>query len=137
MGPGPGLSPPLERLQPLLHGGAPGSAYADDEGEDGHRDRSSDDDQQRVHGLSSPGRHEYGLRELDAGEREPVREGRPQAGGRHVAEDPSFRVHAYLLELEEVLHGHDLTFHAGDLGDVSDPPDAVAEAGELHYQVQG
>jgi hypothetical protein len=42
-----------------------------------------------------------------------------------------------IFALEEVLGGDDLALHAGDLGDLGDPPLAVALAADLDDQVDG
>ena len=55
-------------------------------------------------------------------------EARPDAGRPERAQDAAVGVHAGLLEAEDVLHRHDLAFHAGDLADGVDLAGAVREA---------
>src|SRR5262249_25410350 len=55
------------------------------------------------------------------------------AGREEVPLGQALLVHPGLLETEEVVHAHDLAFHAGDLRDLHELADAAGQAGDLHH----
>ena len=76
----------------------------------------------------------------DCGQRNPGSaqlfvEAGPDAGGLESAQNLAVFRDAGLLKQEDVLHGDLLAFHAHQFGDVSDLRRAVAEAGDLHDQI--
>ena len=62
---------------------------------------------------------------------------RPHAGGTEPAGNPAFLGDAHLLEHEDVLHGDDVAFHAGDLRDRRHLARAVGQARLLHDELNG
>src|ERR1700733_5885512 len=58
--------------------------------------------------------------------------------GRHeLAEDFTFFADAATLEHEDLLHGHDVGFHAGDFSNGHDPAGSIAETADLDNEVNG
>src|SRR5512135_3637199 len=81
---------------------------------------------------------------LEQGGRQPVPRGLqpfhalgPDPGGEEIPLGDLARVHAGLLEAEEVVHADDLPLHADDLRDLDDLADAAQEAGDLDDDVDG
>src|SRR5262245_3489249 len=78
---------------------------------------------------------EHLKRQPDAGGVEPLQALGPDARAVEIALGHAHVVHAGLLVGEDVLHGHDLAFHARDLGDFDDAAGAALKPGHLHDQV--
>ena len=66
-----------------------------------------------------------------------LRESRTDAAGHEIAHDFAVFSNAAFPEDENVLHGDDVAFHAGDFGDAGDFARAVAQTADLHHDVDG
>ena len=76
-------------------------------------------------------------RQRHAGGGEPLAALRPDPGGAEPADHLAVRADAGLLEQEDLLHGDDVAFHAGDFGDGRHLARAVGHARHLDDQVDG
>ena len=74
---------------------------------------------------------------VHAGVGEPLVEAWPRAGAPIVTDDLAAQAFALDLEVEDVVEGGDIAFHAADIGDLDHPAHAVALALDLHDQVHG
>src|SRR5687767_6728657 len=62
-------------------------------------------------------------------------ESRTDTGGLKATNHLALPVYSGTLELEDLLHGDSLAFHAGDLGNRSHATGAVREPGDLDHQI--
>ena len=87
-------------------------------------------------GLNSPsGMFKHGGWELNSGNAQALGESRTDAGGHEVADDLAGFANATFAKDEDVLHGDDIAFHAGDFRDVGDFTSAVTETRDLNDYV--
>src|SRR5579862_3775965 len=80
---------------------------------------------------------EHGRRKLNAGDRQALRETRAHAAGHEVSHHFAVILNAPLAIDEDVLHGDDVAFHAGDLRDAGDFTGTVAKPANLNNDVDG
>src|SRR6187455_446275 len=73
---------------------------------------------------------------VDAVALDAIERARPDAREPEVADDLPRRVHAVLLELEDLLHRDHARLDVGDLGDARDAALAVGPARQLNNDVQ-
>ena len=73
--------------------------------------------------------------QFDSGHEEPIAELGSDSGRHKFADDFSVLADAPLVEDKNVLHGDDVAFHSGDLGDVRDFARAVAQPADLDHHV--
>src|SRR5580704_9311173 len=78
---------------------------------------------------------EHRHRELNAGDQQLFGELWPNAGGDKFSQHLAVVANATFPVYEDVLHRDDVTFHAGNLGQGDDFAGAVAEAGDLHHDI--
>src|ERR1035438_981808 len=80
---------------------------------------------------------ENGGRQVNAVGLQPVQTDGPRAGGVETAQHLAPRADAAALELEDVLHLHQVVFHAHHFGDAGGFAGAVGHAGGVHHDVDG
>src|SRR5918992_6172181 len=73
----------------------------------------------------------------DAGCLQPLTDLRTNAGRTEPSDHLAVGVQAELLETEDLLHGDDVPFHAGDLGDADDLAGAVRQPRLLDDDLDG